>query len=377
MTLDLDCSTGREPLIEYPWYQEIDLLLEWLSDKEAHYKSFCFDLVMSLAYIDATSGLEKYIEFCNNCPDQFNAHLGFINLCSPCYERLEKWSYQKAAKPQSGVLGKLSSEIILRFILKLSNHLESILAIGGTESADALLIHKDGTKILAEVKSAPLITYPVLFEFEKNKTHASHLKVSMTASQLKQCDSAIYLHNQQYIPLGQPSHELWPFKPAIDYILNPNNASHVLNFVQTWLNARNAYIKRDKTQKLYYLANASGHPPKIAKERDGWPTKESISDNKTSVGMDRTDDIKKAIYQMLKIGTSIRKETRLKTAIISNLPAYRHGKEYVDPFIDMLWGIEDDVEKIEGIPSISREKLRQVFDFIITIEEPILRGFEL
>lgn len=93
--------------------------------------------------------------------------------------------------------------------------------------------------------------------------------------------------------------------------------------------------------------------------------------------MDRTDDIKKGIYQVLKIGSSIRKETQLKTAIISNLPAYRHGKEYVEPFVDMLWGIEEDVEEMNGVASISRDKLRQVFDFIITIEEPILRGFEL
>jgi hypothetical protein len=160
-----------------------------------------------------------------------------------------------------------------------------------------------------------------------------------------------------------PSHELWPFKQTIDYIVNPANSSSVLNFVQTWLNARDAYIKRDKNQKLYYLANASGNPPKIAKTRDGWPRKESISDSKTSAGMDRTDDIKK--------------ETQFKTAIISNLPAYRHGKEYVEPFVDMLWGIEEDVEEMNGVASISRDKLRQVFDFIITIEEPILRGFEL
>lgn len=31
----------------------------------------------------------------------------------------------------------------------------------------------------------------------------------------------------------------------------------------------------------------------------------------------------------------------------------------------MLWGIEADVEKIDGVPSISQDKLRQVFDLII------------
>ncbi len=52
--------------------------------------------------------------------------------------------------------------------------------------------------------------------------------------------------------------------------------------------------------------------------------------------MDRTDDIKKAIYQSFKISTNLKDDPSIKTAIVSNLPAYRHGREYVDPFID-IW----------------------------------------
>ncbi len=63
---------------------------------------------------------------------------------------------------------------------------------------------------------------------------------------------------------------------------------------------------------MYYLANASGSPPKIAKDRDGWPKKESISDSKTSAGMDRTDDIKKGIYQSLKIGTNLKDDPSIR-----------------------------------------------------------------
>jgi hypothetical protein len=67
----------------------------------------------------------------------------------------------------------------------------------------------------------------------------------------------------------------------------------------------------------------------------------------------------------------------IKTAIISNLPAYRHGDEYVNPFIDMLWGLEIDYEENNGVRSLTENKLRRAFDFIITLENPVLRDIEL
>lgn len=128
---------------------------------------------------------------------------------------------------------------------------------------------------------------------------------------------------------------------------------------------------------MFYLANASGRPPKIARDRDNWPKNESVSDSKTSAGMDRTDDIKKGIYQSLKIGANSKNDANIKTALISNLPAYRHGEEYVSPFISMLWGLEEDCEYLEGKQVLSEENLRRVFDFVITLEDPVLRNIKL
>ncbi|NOS74634.1 MAG: hypothetical protein HOP36_08890, partial [Methyloglobulus sp.] len=152
---------GRKPLAEYPWRFDVDRLLDSYIGKNQDFRSFLFDCVMSLSYIDATAGLEKSVEYCNKCSSLFNAHIGFINLCSSCYEG-GVWQYQKAAKPQSGALGKLSSEVILKFVEHISPTFKKILAIGGSDYADAYIEHSSGIKILAEVKSAPLLTYPLL-----------------------------------------------------------------------------------------------------------------------------------------------------------------------------------------------------------------------
>jgi hypothetical protein len=108
-----DNIQGHAPLAEYPWSDQIDRILASSAGKNPAYRPFLFDCVMSLTYIDATAGLEKDVEFCHNCNESFNAHIGFTNLCASCY-RNKKWKFQKAAKPQSGALGKLSSEVILK-----------------------------------------------------------------------------------------------------------------------------------------------------------------------------------------------------------------------------------------------------------------------
>lgn len=378
MAFEISSITGREPLVDYPWRSEIDRLLDWLLDKEPHTKAFCFDLVMSASYIDATSGIEKSIEQCDGIDANYNAHLGFINLCSPCYMNNETWSYQKAVKPQSGALGKLSSEMILRFIEKLSPQLSEVIAVGGIESADAILKHSDGMVILAEVKSAPLLTYPFLFKIPNSCLKNHHEKITITGSQLRACDSALFLHGVGTIDLGKVGNSLWPFRPLVNFITDENNMPFIQNCISEWQSAKEAYSNRDRQNKMYYLANASGHPLKIAKDRDGWPKKQSISDSKISAGMDRTDDIKKAIYQSLKIGISIKDNPTIKTAIISNLPAYRHGEEYVDPFVNMLWGFDEDLtEEHDGQTYLLLANLRRVFDFIITLEEPVLRDITL
>lgn len=377
MTIEIENITGREPLADYPWRSEVDRLLNWLIDKDSHIQAFCFDLIMSAAYIDASSGVEKSIEQCNGINEKYNAHIGFINLCSPCFTNKEIWAYQKAVKPQSGALGKLSSEVILRFIEKLYPQLIEVTAVGGSEAADAVLKHENGMVILAEVKSAPLLTYPFLFKLPESCLKGEHEKVVITNSQLRACDSAIFLHGIGSIDLGRVGGDLWPFKPLVDFFINEENMPLIHHCINEWLSARDAYTKKDRQNRMYYLANASGSPPKIAKDRDGWPKSESISDGKTSAGMDRTDDIKKGIYQTFKIGTHVKGNPDIKTAIISNLPAYRHGDEYVSSFVNMLWGLEEDIEDVNGQKAIFSENLRRAFDFLITLEEPILRDIDL
>ena len=373
----LDGNIGTEPLIAYPWKEHADDLIRWAKDKDAVHRAFAFDFLMSLAYVDTVPNLQKHFAFYPDLSDPYRIHLGFINLCAPLYMQNDAWHYQKAAKPQSGAIGKLTSEVILRFIEVLFSDLEKVRVIGGVGTADAVLTHNDGRVILCEVKASPLTTYPFLFSAPSGRKLVSLDKLSRT--QVQKLDSALYLHCDDVIPLGKPQDELWPFATAIPFITNSDNSTVVDCYVNTWRKIRSAYIKKDRESKFYYIANASGHPPKIAKDEFNWPAKESISDSKTSAGMDRTDDIKKGIYQTFKLGIESNrafKAHNIKTALISNLPAYRHGKGYVEPFYDIYWGFESSFVRKDSSQTYrcAASDLKRPFDYIIALEDAFQRG---
>jgi len=371
----LNPNVGTEPLCAYPWKDHADSLIRWAKDKDAPHRAFAFDFLMSLAYVDTVPHLQKHFSRYESLPEPYCIHLGFINLCAPMYIQQNAWHYQKAAKPQSGAIGKLTSEVILRFIEILFPTLKKVRSIGGVGTADAVLHHQDGRVILCEVKASPLTTYPFLFTPPAGRRMALD-KLSRT--QVQSLDSALYLHCDNVIPLGKPKDDLWPFSSAIPFITSSSNTSAVNDFVEVWKAIRDAYTKKDRDSKFYYVANASGHPPQIAKDEFDWPAKESISDSKTSAGMDRTDDIKKGIYQTFKLGVEANRELRshnIRTALISNLPAYRLGKDYVEPFCDVYWGFESSFQHEAASNSYrcADTDLKRPFDYIIALEDAFLR----
>lgn len=90
--------------------------------------------------------------------------------------------------------------------------------------------------------------------------------------------------------------------------------------------------------------------------------------------MDRTDDIKKAIYQVLKLGSEYKpNDDRVKTGIISNIHAVRHYDEYLESVRDIIWAI-DHTRKIERADQISADMpIYNLFDGIIAFTRSDVR----
>lgn len=85
--------------------------------------------------------------------------------------------------------------------------------------------------------------------------------------------------------------------------------------------------------------------------------------------MDRTDDIKKATFQALKLGVENRRKDpspwKLLIGLASNLHAARHYDGYLRPYEDIIWGwdgVGEDARTLhnlfDGIVSFSRSHMR-------------------
>jgi hypothetical protein len=371
----LDGKVGSAPLKDYPWQNYADNIIRWARRHDDSYSAFAFDLLMSMAYIDTIENLQNNFSLLSTPYKDHRIHLGFINLTVPELLNNNKWIYYKAAKPQSGAIGKLTSELILRFISITFSQIKTVKAIGGSGVADAILIHNDGRRILCEIKASPLTTFPFLFKTKKKLP--TDLK-TLTRTQVDDFESALYTHTDEIIPLGNPGSSNWPFKQMSEYICMRENSKRIEKIVLKWKQIRSEYRAKNRDSNLYYISNACGQPPAIARENFKWPAGESISDSKTSAGLDRTDDIKKGIYQTMKIGIDVLRsfpKENIKTAIISNLPAYRHGKEYVLPFEDVYWTLQsNNKSKSTSFVQYKSEHVRRPFDYIIALEDGFFRG---
>jgi hypothetical protein len=145
-------------------------------------------------------------------------------------------------------------------------------------------------------------------------------------------------------------------------------------YLTTWNKALESYSGGSTDSAVRWLSNSCGEPrPRPA----DWPRRqrgstgfEVISDRKNSVGMDRTDDIKKAVAQLLDVNVTFwrgdSERLRLTTGIVSNLHSVRHHSDYVAPLLDVVWGFSADNTKLTS--SISGAQSKRLIDGIVTLD---------
>jgi len=91
--------------------------------------------------------------------------------------------------------------------------------------------------------------------------------------------------------------------------------------------------------------------------------------------MDRTDDLKKATYQILKIGAEGHPTTdySLKVAILSNIHAARHFDNYLAAFKDIVW-TRDPTGQVKLAKQLPPDtEIYNLFDGIITLTHLLAR----
>lgn len=323
----------------------------------------------------------------------------YTNTCPRCVLQ-GNFCFHLANKPPSGTIGGTTRRLLCVFLKQLFTiNSRNLKIYHGVEPVD-VIIHDETESVvlLAEVKASPLTTLPLGVIVEEqtelgdggepvpcshSPTDNSFLASSNLHIILPKLEDDGW--NYELVPLGvkgSSSSATWAYE-QIGRVFGEDDQLFYRYF-QFWNIAYSAYNKAARgrgtlPEPVYWLTNACGQP--IPRPLN-WPARksgegyESVSDSKSSVGMDRTDDIKKGIYQVLKIAVSGKpklSQITVKTSLLSNIHAVRHYDDYLLDIQDVVWTL-DETGKAKKVADLPPEKeIYNLFDGIITFTQSHVR----
>ncbi len=315
----------------------------------------------------------------------------YTNTCPRCILEGD-FVFHKANKPKSGSIGAVSARLLGLFIKELLHRRGlSIEVRKGSEPIDAIFIDETTTPttlFFVEIKASPLLTLPLVVPTQQMTTeyetpYSAHRDSDfplLFGSNIhiyvpKLAKDTTHWIGQSYI-LGNKQHttdKAWAYQGLIALL---ENDLFVEDYLYFWQAAFTSYQKREP-HPTYWFTNGCGQPNP---RPDTWPRRagtgyESVSDGKTSVGMDRTDDIKKGTYQVLKLGAAGNPSTHYsyKVGMVSNIHAVRHFDGYLTSLQDIIWTRESTglARKAEHLSPDTQ--FFNLFDGIITLTDTLAR----
>lgn len=350
-----------------------------------------FDLAVSALYLERIVSTGWYS--CGKQPASMRKVYPFVNACPVCSLR-GSFTHLKAKKPESASIGQATSKVLCAF---LDSHVRrerpgvaSMRIVGGNGLVDAVL-REDRHFTLFEIKSAPLIAFPLeapgvsLTDLDELTGETIELSDHSNLTLETQAECSLIVDESVRIPVGNSSgftsgehYEL-----ILEWLKNDRNFEE---FGRSWESTFLGYADSSKRSSSYWLTNGCGPPtprPPDWPARRGGTGVESISDGKSSVGLDRTDDVKKGIYQVLKISTTFKEpppsNSYLVSAVLaSNIHAVKHHEDYLSQLEDLVWTIDGAdfsyiTERNDETTILKSEGLHNLFDGLLNFTSPYFR----
>jgi len=278
----------------------------------------------------------------------------FLNACPACVLE-HRFVHHDGNKPESGAIGPITAGVLRRVLVehyRLTG--KAVRVATGREPVDlAVIDYGARTAFLAEVKASPLFTPPLATPHT-----AEHFQATSVAP-LSHSRGILRDMAERDIMLVTPGasgqKHLWPLRRTglgrsgwSEVALADGIAAEpaaLERYVRSWAHMWALYLARDRSDPAFWFTGACGLPaspgPAWPKAASGKP-RGSVSDSKTSVGMDRTDDIKKSTFQVLNLGVAVRRQEKdgwqIKVGLASNLHAGRHYADYLAQYEDVAWG---------------------------------------
>ncbi|HAN47991.1 MAG TPA: hypothetical protein DCQ20_03790 [Nitrospira sp.] len=336
-----------------------------------------FDLVVSADYYSSVG--HKSWFFCPGPAPRLYFH--FTNCC-PRHVLSNIFHFHASSKPESGSIGKSTSRLLRSFINTLlvkRGRVERVLK--GTEPVDVVVLNETTKHVLfGEIKASPLLTLPLSMDAE---AMGEEHEASLTMTEIYGRPMRLFVPEKQGETWGEKlfafgsrasaDDKHWGYRSMIAIL---DDQTFLPAYYAFWDASLAAYHPKH-TASVYWLTNGCGAP---SPRPEWWPKSkggdgggfESISDSKTSVGMDRTDDIKKGIYQVLKLGSEgkpVSSEWCFKVGIVSNIHAARHFEEYLKSLRNLVWTHDASGQATKAGDLDPDHPLYNLFDGVLALTE--------
>jgi hypothetical protein len=331
-----------------------------------------FDLAASAEYAREMVADGSWVYCPGDTPADSAAYFPYLKSCPRCSVVHGQRPKVSSNKPGSDPIGRISANVtavLLECVAKRVEPKTRVLACTNRSGDVDIVLAGGPLAVLAEVKSSPLAVIPLEVKLGRRLTDVKGGELAQMSSHdpttvlTDTVDISMYLpHAGLRIPLGPTGSAQWPYTALRDYV---SSATRVVPLLQAW-------------RTLYGIYDGSDKDPEHATYR--WALcgcGSTVDDSKNAPGMDRTDDLKKGTYQVLKFGTYYKEKCPrriLRAAIISNIMPVHTWEPYMAEVSDVLWTKDAYVkEASKGMRLIEERGLFSLYDALIGLNYCVWR----
>jgi hypothetical protein len=306
---------------------------------------------------DETWGYFPYIWMCPACVAQ-GASPGDAYLPGATLKADQRMYSvkERLARPEGRMIGDFGALCIRTIIGAITTPGAHFAAGGGHRGEFDLIIATEDMLILGETKASPLVAFPLAARLPTEADHhtwvdagdATHWALFLGAAP----------EGERFLPLSPPSGSAWPLTDVLHFASDPSTVETILRAWKRHLEGYRKFNEEDPHTRWHRFGCGN---IEVKNPAPGHAKQLRVDNTKILPGLDRTDDIKKGIAQVmlfgrLKIGCRMR---AVKTVLFGNLYAETHHEHYVKPLasLELLWPGNEPVWLLDGIVALSRNIL--------------------
>ncbi|GIV15168.1 MAG: hypothetical protein KatS3mg022_0603 [Armatimonadota bacterium] len=338
-----------------------------------------FDLCVSLEYAKLAADIHwVYCPPSNKCEPAVLFY-PYVRACPRCARLGRKVLLKQSHKPGSGTIGHIAAKTLsamLAALVEKTNRQWQIYQMKRQIlDVDTLLVSSESIA-LCEVKASPLVAFPLAIllpqELQRRGQNDRLENISEHVITTLPLDREISLYipndNPILLKLGKRKERGFPIRKFTkSYAQDKDTLWSVIQFWRRLYHAyRHKWAQSDDDSLRWLTFGCGGQ----------------VDDSKNLPGIDRTDDIKKGVYQVLKLGEHFAKrcaKKAVKIVLCGNIHAARHHQDYLSGLEDITWTYEQHLMDA-GDPDWKKVRaadLVRLYDAVFTFTQPHFRDRSL